>query len=128
MVRRQRAGCRGPALRCHRPRDVGRCIALDQVPRAEDAGVTPPAASLDLALRAAFVAALESPEGQAAIRAAVQTQVVPFQPRAPERMKVRRAANIADKCQDTIRRAIKAKELKASKAKGSREWIIEYVE
>jgi hypothetical protein len=82
--------------------------------------------SLDAALQAALVAALRSPEGQAALRQAIALPVVPAL--AGARVKVRRAAELADCCPDTVRKAIKEKQLKATKPQGSREWLVDVLE
>lgn len=87
--------------------------------------------NIDQLIREQLVAALQSPEGKAAIRAAL-VEALPVATLAPvlpmaapdQRLKTRHAAQLADCHPDTIRRAIADGDLKASKPKGSREYLI----
>jgi len=85
--------------------------------------------SFEETLREQMIAALQSPEGQAAIRSAcsASTPVPAPVPRLPAgRLKIRHAAQLAGNMHpDTLRRAIKAKKLRAQKPAGSREWLID---
>lgn len=87
--------------------------------------------SIDQLIREQLVAALQSPEGKAAIRAALvealpAVPLAPVLPMAPpdQRLKTRHAAQLADCHPDTIRRAIAGGDLKASRPKSSREYLI----
>lgn len=88
----------------------------------------PPAASLDLALRAAIVAALESPEGQAAIRAAVAEAVpapaLPIELPRDENEEIPLSAACREKgySVETLRRWIREGKLHARK--GAKEWRV----
>ncbi len=90
--------------------------------------MTPPAATLDAALRAAIVAALQSPEGQAAIRAAVAEAVpapappieLPLDPN--EEISLSEASRLSGYSVETLRRWIKENTLPARK--GAKEWRV----
>lgn len=58
------------------------------------------------------------------VRAALAEQKAPSRIPTPARLSVMEAAALAHKHPDTIRRAIKGKDLRATKPRGSREWVV----